>query len=108
MVQTGSIAEKYNFVSEGYDVVAVCGFHIKGFRHGVLKIKVLRHDHVVDAPYSGLANYGINTPDQGGSYLSVKNCKTIDEAVDDALRGFMSYFKPELDEKTEYELTEDW
>lgn len=105
-VDVQPIIQKYPNVHEINEVVGIWEIDIES--HPVeLKIKVIKT--IVDsAPYMGIANYSIQNPDQEDSYRSLRNCQTIQEALDDALKGFLSYFKPELVDKTKFELDEDW
>lgn len=42
-------------------------------------------------PYVGVANYSYWGPDQGGPYRSTHGGKTIEDAFNDAIRGFFTF-----------------
>lgn len=71
-----------------------------------LKIKVLRIDHST-LPYLGIANYKIQNSKQAGPYRSMRNQRTVQEAVEDALDGFLAYYDLN-DPEIKYFLDEDW
>lgn len=103
----GLIEGKFSQVTEINEVVGVVEVIITDCPVK-LKIKVLKVSHLPQAPYMGIANYGIKNPTQSDSYSSIHNCKTAQEAFEDALTGFLVYFKPELVKDTEFDLDEDW
>ena len=73
----------------------------------ILKIKVMKTT-AVPGMYTGLANYMIQSPRQGGPYRSVYFKDTAKEALEDALRGFLAYYDPEKAEETRYVPVKDW
>jgi len=64
-----------------------------------LKIKVVRGLH---GKYSGIANYHIN------GYMSIKNFDTAEDALVDALNGFLSDWNPKDKDKKKFTKVEDW
>lgn len=64
-----------------------------------LKIKVVRS---LNGKYSGIANYRIN------GYMSIKDFDTAEDALRDALSGFLWKWNPEDKDKTELTKVEDW
>ena len=102
-----SIVQKYSHVEEVNEVMGVWEIWIEHCPVK-LKIKVHRMSSSSKAPYVGIANHSIQNPDQAHGYISIHNCQTVQEAFDDALKGFFVYFKPELVEKTKFDLVEDW
>jgi len=57
----------------------------------VLKIKVEKGPH---GKYQGIANYKIWGPKQADPYISIRICDTVQEAIEDSLRGFLVYWDP--------------
>lgn len=106
IVDTNSIVGKYPPVEEILEEVGTWKVLIDGCPVQ-LKVKVVRH-HNLDLPYMGIANYEIQGPTQGHPYRSIKNWETVHEALDDAIRGFLHFFKPELVDQTKFVLDEDW
>ena len=88
---------------------SVYEFWIKGCPINPLRIKVERTSPADDprGPYTGVANYGIKNPSQFGPYWSIWPRPTVQEAVEEALRGFLMYYDPKQAEQTKYEL-KDW
>lgn len=75
-----------------------------------LKVKVVRTSPADDprGPYTGIANYGIKSPSQFRAYRSIWPRQTVQEAVEEALRGFLMWYDPKQAQQTKYELWEDW
>ncbi len=101
------LVKKYDNVEEINEVVGIWEVSIKDCPVR-LKIKVIKIPTVPNAPFVGMANYEIQNPDQFDSYLSLRNCSSVKEAFEDALKGFLAYYKPELREKTKFVPVEYW
>ncbi|MCE2506301.1 MAG: hypothetical protein J4F36_07520 [Nitrosopumilaceae archaeon] len=71
------------------------------------KVKVIRTG-VIAAPYSGIANFAIKNPDQADSYYSYSNFQTVQEALEDSIRGFLTYYKIDKLENTKFTPVEGW
>lgn len=70
-----------------------------------LKIKVLK---IAPNKYMGIANYGIKGPKQISPYWSMKAQDSVQEALEDALSGFLSCWDPKLKDETEFVLLKEW
>lgn len=92
-------------VEEIEEVVAVCGFHMYDCPIE-LRIKVVKL--LPQQKFMGVANYGIKGPRQEGYYWSLHLCNTPQEALDDALRGFLMFWNPEEADKTSFKLMDNW
>ena len=106
-VDTDSIKNQYTNVAEINQVVGIWEVSIVDCPID-FKIKVLKIPHITQAPYMGFANYSIQSPIQADPYISLHNCKTIQEALDDSLKGFLHYFNKEEIEHTDFVLNDDW
>ena len=71
-----------------------------------LKIKVVYT--MPKGKYEAIPNFKIQNPDQQVPYLSVGLSNTIEEALNDALRGFLLWWLPQYRGKTKFEPVEDW
>ncbi len=58
-----------------------------------LKVEVFQYPN---GQYEGVANYAFWGPEQATPYKSVRLKNTIEEAVDDAIRGFMAFDKEQF------------
>ncbi|KPV62763.1 MAG: hypothetical protein AOA66_1219 [Candidatus Bathyarchaeota archaeon BA2] len=56
----------------------------------------------------GIANYAIQGPKQVSPYKSLRICDTVQEALEDALPGFLAFWDPKYANQTRFELDEDW
>ena len=106
-VDTQSIIEKYSIVYEVNEVMGIWEINIEGCPV-TLKIKVIKHSNMSEHQYMGIANYEIQNPTQHSPYASLRNCDTVEDALKDALDGFITYFKSELVDETKFVLNEDW
>jgi len=70
-----------------------------------LKIKVKR---IAPNTYIGVANYGIAYPSTHLSYRSMQPQHSVHDALEDALKGFLSSWKPEYKDQTKFELDKNW
>jgi len=102
-----SILKKYSLVEEVNEVVGVWEINIENCPI-TLKIKVLKMAHLSNYPYMGFANYGIQNLTQADPYTSLHNFKTSQEALEDSIKGFLTFFEPELIEDTKFVLNERW
>lgn len=92
-------------VNEVHEDVGVWEFRIEGFEEK-LKIKVYRTTNS-DFPYWGRANFRVKNSKQASPYLAVNSQKTIDDAIIEALSGFLLFHDPN-DPGMQYIPVEDW
>lgn len=92
-------------VFEMEETIGVWEFHIQDCPVN-LKIKVVKVEP--QGKFIGIANYGIKSPGQGDHYWSLKLCDGVQEALEDALRGFLMFWNPKEADKTSFKLYEDW
>jgi len=57
--------------------------------------------------YIGIANYKIKSPRQNSPYMSIYSKDTVEEALEDALRGFLMGYTSEDVEETVFEPIDD-
>lgn len=107
MSNINEIVEKYEHIDEVSELVGIWDFHITGC-HKELKIKVLKIYPTGDFPYLGIPNLGFKGPTQADPYRSIHHQRTIEEALDDVLEGFFTYWKPGHAEEIELIPEEDW
>jgi len=79
---------------------AISGLPIK------LKIKVVYT--MPQGKYKAIPNFKIQNPEQNSPNLSVGHSDTIEEALNDALRGFLVNWIPQYKDKIKFEPVEDW
>jgi len=103
-IDRNRILERYPDIYELLEVMGIWEFNIQDCPI-TLKIKVKKFAPNV---YYGVANYGIKGPDQFAPYRSMHHQKSVQEALEDALTGFMLYWKPEKKDQIEFELDENW
>jgi hypothetical protein len=103
-VDRNRILEHYKDIYEFIEVVGTWEFNIQDCPI-TLKIKVKKFAPNV---YYGVDNYAIKNPEQATPYRSMHNQKSVQEALEDALSGFMLFWKPEQKDQTEFVLDEDW
>jgi len=106
-VDIQDVLKKYSQVEEVNEVVGIWEINIEGCPI-TLKIKVLKMAHLPEFTYMGFANHGIQNPTQADPYTSLHNCKTVQEALEDSLKGFLTFYKPELVDQTKFVLDEKW
>ena len=85
--------ESYSNVVDAREQVAVYEFNLQGFDK-ILKVKVLRSART-ELPYIGLTNYLIKSGKETSFHQCVTPTASIQEAVGEALRGFMMRYNPE-------------
>jgi len=72
-----------------------------------LKIKVVYM--VLKRKFRAMPNYSIQNPEQRSPYTSVAISDNAEEALNEALRGFLVYWRPEkYKENTRFLPVEDW
>ncbi len=103
-VDRNRILEHYKDIHEFIEVVGTWEFNIEHCPI-TLKIKVKKFAPQV---YIGVANYAIKNPEQAEPYKGMHYQKSVQEALEDALSGFMLFWKPEWKDKTEFVLDDDW
>ena len=107
-VDTQSIIKKYPNVHEINEVMGIWEIDIDGCPV-TLKIKVVKHSRRSECLYTGTPNRTIQNPNQMNPYANLyKYYSTVEGALDDVLDGFYRYFKPELADKTKFDLVKDW
>ncbi len=106
-VDAKELIEKYRDfgVQEVEEVVGIWEFYISGCPVK-LKIKVVKVEP--QGKYMGIANYEIKAPHQATPYRSIRLCDSVQEALEDALKGFLSYWNPLNADKIEFKLDKDW
>lgn len=88
------------------EVVGEWEIRIDGCPIDRLRVKVIRLGR---NSYLGKANYAIQNPTQLEPYRSIHNPhKTVQEALEDAIQGFMGFYDPKMKEKTKYILIENF
>ena len=92
-------------VNEVNEVVGVWELRIEGFEEK-FKIKVYRTSNY-DFPFWGRANFRIKSSKQDSSYLAVNSQKTIEDAIIEALSGFLLHHDTP-DPEMQYFPVEDW
>ena len=92
-------------VVEVHEVVGVWEFRIDGFDEK-LRIKVYRTSNR-DFPYWGRANFWVKSSKQASPYLAVNSQETIQEAIIEALSGFLLFHDPN-DPDMRYIPVDDW
>ena len=71
------------------------------------KVKVI-NTGLSAGTFSGIANYAIKGPGQADPYYSYRNCQTVQEALEDSIKGFLAYYKIKELDRTEFVPVEDW
>ncbi|MEM3564914.1 MAG: hypothetical protein QXR19_16925 [Candidatus Jordarchaeaceae archaeon] len=105
-VDLDGILKRYEkYVYEIEEIVGIWEFHIHDCPIK-LKIKVVRLEP--QGRFMGVANYGIKNPKQRDYYWSFGQFNTVQEALEDALRGFLMFWNPKEADKTSFKLLEDW
>ena len=100
------VASMNKLIEEVNEVVGVWEIWIDGCPVNPIKVKVL-HMHPQNM-YMGLANYEIQNPKQASPYRSIHLFRTSQEALEDAIRGFLMFYEPKLKKKTKFILVKDF
>jgi hypothetical protein len=79
------------------EIVGLWEFRIEGMSEP-LQVKVQRY---FDGSYVGSTNFAIKNPYQAAPYQSLAKKASVQEAVEDALDGFLLYWHPKDADKTE-------
>ncbi|MGD0159197.1 MAG: hypothetical protein ABSB89_02755 [Candidatus Bathyarchaeia archaeon] len=58
--------------------------------------------------FMGIANYQIQNPKQGTPYMSIYQRDNVEEALFDALNGFLDWIPEKYKDKTKFVPVEDW
>lgn len=104
-VDRNRILKRYKgVVYEFIEVVGIWEFNIEECPI-TLKIKVKKF---APQTYYGVANYAIKNPKQATPYRSMKSKKSVQEALEDALDGFLSFWNPKWKDQTEFVLDKEW
>lgn len=103
-IDRNRILKRYPDIYEFIEVMGIWEFNIQDCPI-TLKIKVKKFAPNV---YYGVANYKIKNPEQGTPYMSMHHQKSVQEALEDALSGFMSFWKPKWKDQTEFIPVENW
>jgi len=86
-----------SYVQEVTETVGFWEFSIEGMDKK-LRIKVQKYP---DGRYMGITNFAIKNPYQESPYQSLTLKSSVQEAIEDALGGFLLYWHPKDAEKTE-------
>jgi len=105
-VNLNSIRSGFELVEEINEIMGIWEIWIKDCPVK-LKIKVVKSSHP-EVPYQGVANYLIQGPDQAGPYRSLQFQPTVQKALEDALKGFLAFYKSDKIEETKFKLDDDW
>ena len=100
------VIQMHKLIVEANEVVGVWEIWIKDCPVNPIKVKVLRL--YPQEKYMGITNYSIQNPKQATPYRSIHLFDTPQEALEDAIRGFLMFYKPELKEQTKFILDEDF
>ena len=97
----GDLVEKGHKVADN-----VWEFWVESCPVNPIKVKVERTSPGGDprGSYTGVANYGIQNPSQFGPYRSIYPRPTAQDAVEEALGGFLMYYDPKQARQIKYEL----
>lgn len=98
----------HGLVIEANEIVGIWEIVIDGCPVNPIKVKVVRIYHLERRPYMGIANYSIQNPHQASPYRSLHFFETPQEALEDAINGFLMFYKPELKENTNFVLDENF
>jgi len=100
------VLEIHELIIEANEVVGIWNVWIEEYPVNPIKIKVFRL--YPQNSYMGKANYLIQNPTQASPYRSLHNFDTPQEALEDAISGFLAFYKPELKEETKFILDENF
>lgn len=112
-VNIDDVQKKYPLIEETNEIVGVWEFWIENCPKK-LKIKVLKIPNNPQFPYQGVANYSIQNLKpktaytQADPYRSLSLASTIQEALEQALEGFLRFYDPEKVQDTVFLLDEKW
>ena len=81
-------------------MISIWNISIDGCPVSPIKVKILCLYPL--KKYLGKTNYSIQNPEQAGPYRSLRSVNTPQEALEDAINGFLMYYKPELKEQTKF------
>ena len=73
-----------------------------------IKLKIKVAYTMPQRKYRAIPNFKIQNPTQQSPYLSIALSNTIEEALNDSLRGFLVCWLPQYRDKTRFEPVEDW
>jgi len=99
-VDASKIKGLSELINEVNEVIGVWEIWVDDCPVNPLKVKVLRL--YPQKKYMGIINYEIQNPTQMTPYRSLHMFDTPQEALEDAIRGFLAYYKPELKEQTKF------
>jgi len=99
-----------NYKNEGlFEIEEKVGewiFHITNLPV-TLKIKVMQV--MPNGMFMGISNYSIQNPEQASPYRSIYLCETAEDALVDALKGFLMWWQPKkYGKQTKFELDKEW
>jgi len=106
-IDENRIRKQYNkLIGMINEVVGEWEIWIEGCPINPLRVKVVR---IRRGSYLGEANYLIQNPTQFEPYRSVHYPhKTVQEALEEAIKGFMTFYDPKTKEQTKYILVENF
>lgn len=86
------------YVNEAHHVAGEWEFWIEGLEEK-FKVKVLQFNRV-EQPYMGIASHEVKCAECSSFYISLSFFDTVQDAVEDSLRGFLGFYDPQ-DERCE-------
>ena len=105
-IDLNRILKNYKVVYEIEEKMGEWTFHITDLPV-TLKIKVIRV--MPQSEFMGIANYSIQNPEQGSPYRSLHLCDTVEDALIDALKGFLIWWNPQkYGKQTKFILDKEW
>jgi len=102
------ILDMHDLIIEADEIVGIWEIVIDSCPVNPIKVKVVRMHHLERPMYMGIANYSIQNPEQASPYRSLHFFETPQEALEDAISGFLMFYKPEMKEQTRFVLEEDF
>ncbi len=91
-VDLNVIKENFSLVEKINEIVGTWEFWIDDCPVNPIKVKVYRD---AQGMYTGIANYFIQNPDQASPYRSMNPTQSLQEALKNAIGGFLSFYHPE-------------
>ena len=105
-VDVGEIKGRHDLIEEINEVVGVWEIWIEECPINPIKVKVI-HFYPQDM-YMGVANYSIQNPNQAGPYKSLHQLRTAQEALEDAIQGFLMFYDEKLKDQIKFVRDEDF
>jgi hypothetical protein len=105
-VNANHVMKIHKLIEEVNEVVGIWEIWISECPVNPIKVKVL-HLHPQEM-YMGITNYSIQNPKQATPYKSLHMFRTVQEALEDAIRGFLMFYDPKLKDQTKFILDENF